>query len=132
MKIISEEDIDNLIKETIRRKKRWHRICLHEDPNDEIHSMVMCMMPNIESGFHRHKNNDSIITYTSLVNSLEIQVREDLKGKIDTIRLDNETRIISIKDTTARNVRNTTKDPVIYLEHRIGPYNKEQIYWEKD
>jgi len=130
IKLIQKRDIERLIEETIRLNKGWHRICLHDNPSDMMHSMVMCMMPKAESGFHYHKENDAIITYSSLINSLEIEIKEQSSKNFKTIKLDEISRIISIKDKTPRNVKNITDEPTIYLEHRLGPYIIDNIYWE--
>ena len=129
-KIITSQDITFLIQKTISEGKGWSRICLHEHPSDLMHSMVMCMLGRTESGFHRHKKSRSIITYTFLMNSLDIEVVSELNVENDIFTLSDEVKILSLKDCSSRNVINRGKEPVVYLEHRSGPYLKEDIYWE--
>ena len=129
-KIISTENINNLKLETIRKGKGWDRICLHENANCKMHSMIMCMLAEIESGYHQNINSQDIITYSFLGDPFKVKIIEDIKNKTEQIvNIDSNHPIISIQDNIFRSILNSSKKPIIYLEHRAGPYIKENIIW---
>ena len=129
-KIISKKIINNLKLETIQKGKGWDRICLHENANCKMHSMVMCMLAEIESGYHHNINSNDIITYSFLGDPFKVKIIEDIKSKSEQVfNIDSNSPIISIQDNIFRSILNSSKNSITYLEHRAGPYIKENIIW---
>ncbi len=128
--VISENEINLLIKNTKDENKSWHRICLHKNANSKMHSMVMCMNANVESGFHYNKNSIDKVTYSYLGYSFQVKIMElNNSNNIEVINIDKSTPIVSIEDSTSRSIVNNSDQTLIYLEHRAGPYIKEEIMW---
>lgn len=129
--LLTEEQIFTLINNTTSCEKGWNRICLHSNSQSKMHCMVMCMLPKIESGFHSHKFNSELITYSFIRGVVTIKAREsnDIKSH-QILKLSRESPILSLPDTCPRSVSNTTLTPIVYLEHRLGPYNQEDIKWD--
>ena len=129
-KVINTREINNLKIETAKKGKGWDRICLHKNANCKIHSMIMCMSADTESGYHQNKNSKDIITYSFLGDSFKVKIIEDINNKTEeTIKIDSGNPIISIQDNIFRSILNTSKKSITYLEHRAGPYIKENIIW---
>ena len=129
-RVINKNDIDILIKNAEAKKKDWDRICLHRDSDSKMHSMVMCMLGNIESGFHLNKNSTDIITYSYLGYPFQVKIMEEINlGRIEIINIDKLNPIISIEDSTMRSLSNNSSHTIAYLEQRAGPYIKEEIVW---
>ena len=129
-RVISKNDIAILIKNTEAKNRSWDRICLHSNSNAKMHSMIMCMLGNIESGFHLNKNSTDIITYSYLGYPFQVKIMEEINsGIIEIINIDKLNPIISIEDSTMRCLKNNSSQTIVYLEQRAGPYIKEEIVW---
>ena len=128
--VVSKKDIDLLILNTKKNNKSWDRICLHKNASSKMHSMVMCMLANVRSGFHYNKNSLDIITYSYLGYPFQVDIMEDINSdKIQTVVINYENPLISIQDSTSRSILNNTSQTITYLENRAGPYIKEEIIW---
>ena len=128
--LLDNVTLNNLIASTENSAKGWSRICLHSSPSSRLHSMVMCMLPGVSSGMHRHKFNKDIITYSFLGNDFIVKVSPcDSSSIVETNLINRNCPVLALSDNTFRSVENSSALPVIYFEHRLGPYNKEDIIW---
>lgn len=127
--IISVERISQLIGQTWSSGKGWSRICLHGSPSSVMHCMVMCMLPGIESGMHRHKTNHELVTYSFVINNIDFRIFNGETSQVDKHILSSTHPIIALPDTTYRSVGNRGTQPIIYIEHRMGPYIPDDIQW---
>lgn len=129
-KVITRDLIDSLVEETKQSKKGWSRICLHSSPNDVIHSMVMCMMPYTESGFHYNIKSINIVTYAFIGYKFSIFSKNKVSSRDSTESiLSKDIPVVGMPDNLARSVSNKSAQPIVYLEHRSGPYIKNDIIW---
>ena len=129
-KLITEDLITKLIKDTESNEFKWNRICLHKNSNSKIHSMVMCMKNRVESGFHFHEKSQEIITYAFIGYPFRIKIMENINTKkVKTFLIDSHNPIVSLRDCICRSVVNNSNKTITYLEHRSGPYLKEKIIW---
>jgi len=128
VQLVTEELINQLIIDTQSSSKGWSRICLHESVNSLIHCMIMCMLPNINSGMHAHSSNAELITYSYLMNSFTVEIGQNDKI-CQSVIICKENPVLAIPDSTFRSVRNPSSRPVVYIEQRLGPYRAEKIEW---
>ena len=129
-RLITKKQINKLRLETREKDKKWDRICLHEDNNSKIHSMIICMLSGVESGYHKNLNSNDIVTYSYLGKPFKVKIIQDINEKIEkVISIDFENPLISIKDNIFRSIINNSNETIIYLEHRAGPYIREKITW---
>lgn len=121
--LLTNKLINDLERRTIASGEKWGRICLHQNPDSLHHCMIMCMLGGINSGYHRSSISSEIITYSFLRGDFLI----DLQDCEYSLSADNP--LISIPDSRFRTVSNPNESPIIYLEHRAGPYRKDSIIW---
>ena len=127
--LVNQQSIDNLITSTISSGKGWSRICLHASADSQLHCMIMCMLPHVSSGMHAHKTKSELITYGFFQNSFEIEILKS-NNKTNTIyEISANNPFIALQDTEFRSISNHNDTPVIYIEHRVGPYFPEDITW---
>ena len=129
-RLITQNQINKLKLEIIKKDKKWDRICLHEDNNSKIHSMVICYLAGVESGYHKNLNSNDIVTYSYFGQPFKVKIMQNLKEKIGkVISIDSENPLISMKDNVYRSIINNSDETIIFLEHRAGPYVREKISW---
>jgi len=127
--LIRPLDIDNLIASTLHEGKGWSRICLHDSADSQLHCMIMCMLPHVSSGMHAHKTKPELITYGFFRNSFEIDILSTKDHLKKTHQICQTNPLIALKDTEFRSISNPNDTPVIYIEHRAGPYCPTDITW---
>ena len=129
-RLINQNQINKLKLDTIQKDKKWDRICLHDDINSKIHSMIICMLSGVESGYHKNSNSNDIVTYSYFGKPFKVKIIQDMNEKTEKlITIDSDNPLISIKDNIFRSIMNNSEETITYLEHRAGPYIKEKISW---
>ena len=87
----------------------------------------MCMLPGVKSVSLKKPD---IVTYAYLGFDLTIKVASDLDGNFNEICELNKTQsVLALPDNVFRSVENQGTEPIIYLEHRLGPYLSEDVIW---
>lgn len=120
---LTKELIKDLENRTIASGEKWGRICLHQNSDSLHHCMIMCMLGGVKSGYHKSSISSEIITYSFLRGSFYISLKDN------DYKLSINNPIISMPDSYFRSVINPNEHPIIYVEHRAGPYRKDLITW---
>ena len=128
--MLDNYNVKRLISSTEACGKGWSRICLHQSPSDHLHAMIMCMLPGVKSGMHRHTKNTDIVTYSYLGSDFSIKVNSISEAlPYNFYCLNKSNPVLSLPDNIFRSVENNSSEPIIYLEHRLGPYIQDDILW---
>ena len=129
-RLITQAQINKLKLEMRKKNKKWDRICLHEDNNSKIHSMIICYLAGVVSPYHKNLNSNDIVTYSYFGKPFKIKIMQNFNEKIEkVISIDFENPMISMKDNVYRSIINNSDEAIVFLEHRAGPYVKEKISW---
>jgi len=128
--VFDKNTIDLLEKLNKHSNESVMRLCMHTDPQDDVHEMLM-----IQDSFQQvgplRQNRNSSVSYMLLKGELEIIQYHNKSGQSERFHLSDEIyalRYCRLEASVFRQI--TTFDrPAIFMEVASGPFDDSDTIW---
>ena len=125
--LVGSDSVAKLIEMCKQSVKGRSRLCMHENSNEILHCMLICLSPFHTVEAHRNKAHGTII-YIGFQNQVHVEIFD--RSKSVYIINSSGAKALSVDRTKFRKVSNPTGEFSIFWEITLGPHNPSDTIWK--